>query len=83
MFKGLRFKIQSVVKGCASGYHIRIRAKGNRSYYVDDCKENWDILNNLNNETSRFVYFKDSSERDGGVLGVEVEKIIAFHITED
>lgn len=65
-----------------SDYRICIKARDDDEYYVDDCKENWDILNNLNNETSCFVYLKDSMERDDGILGIRVSEIIVFYLEE-
>lgn len=66
-----------------SDYQICIKVRDDDEYYVDDCKENWDILNNLNNETSCFIYLKDSSEREDGILGIRVSEIIAFYLEED
>lgn len=63
-------------------YQICIKVRDDE-YYVDDCKENWDILNNLNNETSCFIYLKDSSEREDGILGIRVSEIVAFYLEED
>lgn len=63
-------------------YQICIKVRDDE-YYVDDCKENWDILNNLNNETSCFIYLKDSTERENGILGIRVSEIIAFYPEED
>lgn len=63
-------------------YQICIKVRDDE-YYVDDCKENWDILNNLNNETSCFIYLKDSSEREDGLLGIRVSEIVAFYLEED
>lgn len=62
---------------------ICIKIRDGDEYYVDDCKENWDILNNLNNETSCFIYLIDSSEREGGILGIRVSEIVAFYPEED
>lgn len=64
-------------------YQICIKVRDDDEYYVDDCKENWDILNNLNNETSCFIYLKDSSEREDGILGIRVSEIVAFYPEED
>lgn len=64
-------------------YQICIKVRDDDEYYVDDCKENWDILNNLNNETSCFIYLKDSSEREDGILGIRVSEIVAFYLEED
>lgn len=66
-----------------SDYQICIEVKGDNEYYVDDCKENWEVLKNLNNETSCFIYLKDTSERDDGILGIRVSEIIAFYSEED
>lgn len=66
-----------------SDYQIYIKIRDGDEYYVDDCKENWDILNNLNNETSCFIYLTDSSEREGGLLGIRVSEIVAFYPEED
>jgi hypothetical protein len=63
-------------------YQICIKVRDDE-YYVDDCKENWDILNNLNNEISCFIYLKDSSEREDGILGIRVSEIVAFYLEED
>ena len=64
-------------------YQICIKVRDDDEYYVDDCKENWDILNNLNNETSCFIYLKDSSEREDGILGIRVSEIVVFYLEED
>ena len=48
-------------------------------FYVDDCKENWDILKDLNDKTEGFIYLKDSSERDDGILGIRVSEIMVFY----
>lgn len=64
-------------------YQICIKVRDDDEYYVDDCKENWDILNNLNNETSCFIYLKDSSEREDGILGIRVSEIVAFYLEEN
>lgn len=64
-------------------YQICIKVRDDDEYYVDNCKENWDILNNLNNETSCFIYLKDSSEREDGILGIRVSEIVAFYLEED
>ena len=66
-----------------SDYQICIKVRDGDEYYVDDCKENWDILNNLNNETSCFIYLKDSSEREDEILGIRVSEIVAFYLEED
>lgn len=50
-------------------------------FYVDNCKENWDILKNLNNKTLGFIYLKTTSgyEQEDEILGIRVDEILAFH----
>lgn len=72
--------VNSNESGCNSDYQICIETEHNGSLYVDDCKENWDVLMTLNNRTAGFLHFKDSSERDDGILGIRVNEIIAFYI---
>lgn len=61
---------------------ICIKLRDGTEYYVDDCKENWDIFNNLNNDTSCFIYLKDSTEHKDGVLGIRVSEIVAFYLED-
>ena len=49
-------------------------------YYVDYCKENLDLLANVNNVHSDFLLLKDTSEIEDGLLGIKRSEIIAFYI---
>ena len=66
-----------------SHYQICIRVKDGNEYYVDDCDDNWLILRGLNSVDSHFIYLKDSSEREGGLLGIRVSEIVVFYPEED
>lgn len=50
--------------------------------YVDDCKENWDILNNLDDVIKDFIYLKDSRIRNGANVRVRVGEISSFALEE-
>ena len=49
-------------------------------YYVDFCKENLDLLANINNVHSDFLLFKDTYEIENGLLGIKRSEIIAFYV---
>lgn len=66
-----------------SGYQICIKVKDGDEYYVDDCDTNWLVLRGLEYDKSCFIYLTDSSEREGGILGIRVSEIVAFFQEED
>lgn len=93
MFEGLRYKEDfnnnqnyqntTEVKDNDKKYHICIGVSNDDSYIVDDCRENWDILNDINNVDSNFVLFKDTKDSRTEIMGIRADKIVAFYLEED
>lgn len=75
--------IESNEEDDSLNYHICIEVKDDNEYHVDNCKENWDILTSLDNETSCFIYLKDSVLCKNGIFGIRVSEIVAFYLEED